>query len=143
MVSILNLEHLPADFTGTALYENVGKNEAFNEFQQLVSQSRKFVFITPEYNGSFPGVVKAFIDGLKFPESFRGKKGALVGISSGTQGGALAMGHLSDILNYLGMYLIPIRPRLPLLEDKMQNGTLTDKGSIDLLREQADELIGF
>ena len=87
-------------------------------FQNQIDQCEKFVFITPEYNGSFPGVLKAFIDGMRFPGTFEGKKCALVGISAGTQGGALAMSHLTDIFNYLGMTVLANKPRLPLLEYK-------------------------
>ena len=42
-----------------------------------MSQSEKFVFIVPEYNGSFPGVLKTFIDGLAFPDTFEQKKNVL------------------------------------------------------------------
>ena len=107
---ILDLSTLPKDFIYSALYENTGKNEAFNAFQAVIDISDKLVFVVPEYNSSFPGVLKAFIDGLRFPSSFSGKKGALVGISSGAQGAGLALSHLTDILHYLGMHIMPLKP---------------------------------
>ncbi|MEQ8573083.1 MAG: NAD(P)H-dependent oxidoreductase, partial [Fulvivirga sp.] len=79
---IIDLTDLPNDFAFTALYENSGKNEEFNRFRKLMADSDKFVFVVPEYNGSFPGVLKTFIDGLEYPGSFKNKKSALVGISS-------------------------------------------------------------
>ena len=66
--TILDLRDLPEDFLVSSLYENAGKNESFNPLRTSMKDSEKFVFIVPEYNGSFPGVLKAFIDGLKFPD---------------------------------------------------------------------------
>ena len=140
---LINLEDLPPDFIESALYENLGKNDVFNEFQEQIDGCEKFVFITPEYNGSFPGVLKAFIDGMRFPGTFEGKKCALVGLSAGTQGGALAMSHLTDIFHYLGMNVIANKPRLPLLDSKMDGAKIIDSEYIQLLEEQADQLIGF
>ena len=142
-IEIINLEDLPPDFIQSALYENAGKNEAFNVFQEQVDACEKFVFITPEYNGSFPGVLKAFIDGMRYPGTFEGKKCALVGISAGTQGGVLAMSHLTDIFHFLGMNVLANKPRLPLLDSKMNGDEIIDQLYIQLLKEQADQFIGF
>jgi chromate reductase, NAD(P)H dehydrogenase (quinone) len=54
------LEDLPHDFVFSALYENNGKNLDYNAFHQKVKEGKKFVFIVPEYNGSFPGILKDF-----------------------------------------------------------------------------------
>src|SRR5687767_5155084 len=95
---ILDLTDVPTDFITTALYGNSGKNPEFNKLIGLIENSEKIIFVVPEYNGSFPGILKTFIDGLSYPNSFRNKKAALVGISTGTQGGALALSHLTDVL---------------------------------------------
>lgn len=141
--NVIHLEDLPADFTKSALYENQGKSEAFNQFQLQIDNCDKFVFVVPEYNGSFPGVLKAFIDGMRFPGTFEGKKCALVGLSAGTQGAALAMSHLTDIFNYLGMNVLANKPRLPLLDTKMDEDEIIDPEYIQLLEIQSDALIAF
>lgn len=139
---ILDLNQLPADFAFNALYENSGKHEDFNEFRQTVEQSNKFIFVVPEYNGSFPGVLKTFIDGLKYPDSFTGKKAMLVGISSGMQGGALALSHLNDILNYLNMNVFGTRFKIPLIESKF-NGSFTDPKLEELAKIQIEGFLKF
>ena len=141
--SLIDLKELPDDFISSALYENAGKNQIFNKLQDQVDACDKFIFITPEYNGSFPGVLKAFIDGLRYPGTFKGKKCALVGISSGIQGAALALSHLTDILNYMEMNVLAQKPKLALIDTKMEGEKLTDPLYIQLLNEQADALIGF
>ncbi len=140
---ILNLDELPADFIFTALYENNGKNSAYNAFHQKVNEGDKFVFIVPEYNGSFPGILKAFIDGMSYPNSFRNKKCAMVGISSGIGGGGIALSHLTDIFHYLGMHVLALKPKLAKIEDNMSDNLLTNRLYMELLRAQAEMLLNF
>jgi chromate reductase len=140
---ILKLEDLPHDFVFSALYQNNGKNEAYNAFHQKVKEGTKFVFIVPEYNGSFPGILKAFIDGMTYPNSFRNKKCALVGISSGIGGGGIALSHLTDIFHYLGMHVLALKPKLAKIEENMSDNLLTNRLYMELLHSQAEMLINF
>jgi NAD(P)H-dependent FMN reductase len=140
---ILDLRDLPRDFIFSALFENKGTSEGFNEAQKIIHDSKKFAFIVPEYNGSFPGVLKAFLDGLRYPDSLRNKAAALVGLSSGSMGGALALSHLTDILNYFGTHVMPVKPRLAFIEKNMEDGKLTNTLYMDLLRMQAKQLVDF
>jgi chromate reductase len=141
---ILDLAELPADFVSTALYANVGSHPEFNRLAAMLDAGTKLVIITPEYNASFPGVLKAFIDGLPYPDGIAGKKAALVGLSSGGQGGLLAMAHLTDVLMYLGTAVLPQRVRLPFInQDLNDEGSLNHDLSRQLLREQAAALLAF
>jgi len=140
---IIDLTTLPPSFLFSALYHNTRKDPEFNKFTDLINQSDKFVFIVPEYNGSFPGVLKAFIDGLDFPQSFKDKKGALVGISTGAMAGALALSHLTDILNYLGMHVLAIKPRIPRIQHLLKDSKINDPFLEGLMESQADALITF
>ncbi|MGB0431725.1 MAG: NADPH-dependent FMN reductase [Bacteroidia bacterium] len=139
---IIDLQKLPSDFVFSALYDNNSKNELFNKFINRVEKSDKFIFVVPEYNGSFPGVLKAFIDGMNYPNGFKGKKAALLGHSSGTQGSALALSHLTDIFNYLGMHVYAMKPRLQQIEKHLNSQKLSDAYML-LLKEQVDGFVGF
>lgn len=140
---ILDLKDLPHDFLFSALYENNGKNSGFNEFHNKVKEGSKFVFIVPEYNGSFPGILKAFIDGMTYPNAFRNKKCALVGLSSGIGGGGIALSHLTDIFHYLGMHVLAFKPKLAKIEDSLSDNLLTNRLYMELLQTQAEMLIDF
>ena len=141
---LLDLAELPADFTATALYHNAGRHPEYNRLAGLLDAGDKLVVVMPEYNGSFPGVLKAFVDGLPYPGGIRGKKAALVGLSSGGQGGLLAMSHFSDILMYLGTAVLPQRVRLPFVDkDLSADGQLNNAFAVSLLREQAAALLAF
>lgn len=137
----LDLIDLPPDFLSTALYENNGKNQAFNDLRQLLETHDRFVFVVPEYNCSFPGVLKAFIDGLDYPSKLAGKKAALVGVSTGMQGGALAISHFTDILHYMDMKVLSTKPTLAFVHEHLKDTEITHPVYRQLLEQQAEELI--
>jgi len=140
---VIYLRDLPDDFLVSALYENAGNNSEFNVMREKMKQAKKFVFILPEYNGSFPGVLKAFIDGLDFPSTFTDKKCALVGVSAGMLGSSHAMSHLTDILNYCGTHVLARKPRLTKISEFLNEGKLNNESYNSQLQKQIKELIKF
>ena len=141
--TILDLVDLPHDFTFTALYGNSGKNDVFNTLRNQIDSAEKFIFITPEYNGSYPGVLKAFIDGLPYPNSFTNKKAALVGLSSNMQGAITALSHLNDIFSYLGMNTLALRVKLAQIQAHFVDNDITNPLYKELLEIQAEQIIRF
>ncbi len=138
----LDLAEMPADFLNTALYHNAGKHAEFNQFTAPLDHSEHVVIFAPEYNCSIPGALKSFIDALPYPGGIQGKKAALVSLSSGNQGGLLALSHLTDILFYLGTSVLPQRVRLPHISQHLSaEGTITSPLYQQLLREQAEALL--
>lgn len=83
--------------------------------QQIFLPTSKFIFIVPEYHGSFPGVLKALIDVLPRMIWF-GKKAALVGVAAGRAGNIRGIDHLTNILNYLGVVVLPKKVYLSQVE---------------------------
>lgn len=62
------------------------------------------IFLTPEYNRSFPGVLKNAIDHASRPygqSAWEGKPTGVIGVSIGTSGASLAVQHLRSVLAYL------------------------------------------
>jgi chromate reductase, NAD(P)H dehydrogenase (quinone) len=140
---IIDLAELPHDFVFSALYHNSGKNEAFNAYQKIIDETKKFVFIVPEYNGSFPGVLKTFFDGLRYPDSFNNKKAALVGISAGVLGNAVGLGHLNDILSYMGTDVLGLRLKLGNMKTHFDGEAFTFEVYRNFLEKQAKAIIAF
>ena len=140
----LDLTDLPADLLTEALYHKAGQHEEFNRLIAPLDQSDKLVIFAPEYNCSIPGALKSFIDALPYPGGIRGKKAALVSLSSGGQGGLLALSHLTDILFYLGTSVLPQRVRLPHISQHLsKEGEITDPLLQKVLREQAQALLNW
>src|SRR5438128_244011 len=65
---LFNLEELPREVFEPASY--LKKPAGMQVIQQRVYDAPGLHVITPEYNGSFPGGLKYFIDMLKFPERY-------------------------------------------------------------------------
>ncbi len=60
----------------------------------------KIIIVAPEYNGSYPGILKYFID-LISPGLWLGKRVALVGVATGRAGNVRGLDHLTSVLHYL------------------------------------------
>ena len=71
-----------------------------------VKQAQGIILGTPEYHGSFSGVLKNALDMMGFGE-FSGKMIGLVGVSGGTMGATNALNSLRTIGRSLHAWLIP------------------------------------
>src|SRR6266536_6326177 len=111
---------------------------------EILIPTQKFIFIIPEYNGSFPGVLKAMIDISDIRKTWWGKKALLTGVSTGRAGNLRGMDHMTGVLNYVRM--IVHHNKLPIsVIDKVMNegGTITDKNTLLAIDQQVDEFINF
>jgi len=73
-------------------------------FKQTIKAADGLLFVTPEYNRSIPGVLKNALDQASRPYGqsvWGGKPGAVVGITIGPSGTAMAQQHLRNVLAYL------------------------------------------
>ncbi len=109
---IFSLADLPAGIVHPLMYK-CDYNPNFLPVQKLITASTKFLFIIPEYNGSYPGVLKVLIDCCKFPESFYGKKAALIGVSSGKYGNIRGIDHFTGICHYVNLHVMPFKIHIP------------------------------
>ncbi|MFP5384883.1 MAG: NADPH-dependent FMN reductase [Bacteriovoracia bacterium] len=77
------------------------------EFKEKIRDCEAVVLITPEYNRSFPGVLKNAIDWGSRPYGqnlWDKKPAAILGASIGNIGTFGAQHHLRQVLSYLNMY---------------------------------------
>ena len=95
---LLDLGELPAEAFRPASYAN--KPDGFARFQEAVDRCQGMITVIPEYNGSFPGSLKYFIDLLRFPDSFKGLPCAFVGIAAGMWGGLRAVEQMQMVFQY-------------------------------------------
>ncbi len=100
---VLDLGDLPAELFLPRAYDH--PPASFAPFQDAMLHAAGIVTVVPEYNGSFPGVLKYFIDMLRFPESLVGKPAAFVGLSAGPGGGVRAVEQLEMVFQYRNAHL--------------------------------------
>lgn len=96
-----SLEQLPKTIIADELYDK--RTPAFELIiDKYIRQTKRFIFVVPEYNGGYPGVLKVFFDAIH-PREWTNKKACLVGVSSGRAGNLRGMDHLTGVLHYLKM----------------------------------------
>lgn len=140
--NLLSLAQLPPNLIETDLY---GKRSAgFEPIQEIVTKTDKFIFVIPEYNGSFPGVLKVFIDACSFPESFYEKKAALVGVSSGRYGNIRGVDHFTGICNYMHLHVLPLKIHIPSVHKELDaDCKFFKEDTIRFIDEQVDKFVKF
>jgi NAD(P)H-dependent FMN reductase len=93
------LENIPEEAVLDAIYRK-GDNKMRTFSHSIFNESDRLVIVVPEYNASMPGILKLVIDSCD-PSIFKGKKIALIGISSGRAGNIRGLDHLMTVFNYL------------------------------------------
>jgi NAD(P)H-dependent FMN reductase len=114
-VSLVDLRELPLELFASSSYAS--KPPAFAVFQEKILAADGILTVVPEYNGSFPGVLKYFIDMLRFPESLYLKPAGFIGLASGAWGGLRAVEQLEMIFQYRHAHLYGRRVFLPRISD--------------------------
>jgi len=141
-LKVLDLANLPAEIFSPTSYAE--KPASFAPFSQGVLQAEGLIVVSPEYNGSVPGVLKYFIDMLKFPESFEKRPVCFVGVAAGIWGALRPIEQLQMIFGYRNALLYPERVFLPQVGDLLDdNGRLTDADILKRLKSQAEGFIDF
>ena len=106
-VCVLDLRLLPPDcFTPQAFAE---KPKALDSYMNMILDAEGVVFVIPEYNGSYPGILKHFIDLWKFPDCYLGLKTAYVGIAAGQWGALRPVEHFQGVMGYRNAIQFPER----------------------------------
>ncbi|HEY0549722.1 MAG TPA: NAD(P)H-dependent oxidoreductase [Verrucomicrobiae bacterium] len=141
-LKVLDLAQLPPEIFHPSSYAE--KPKSFAPFAEGVLQSSGLVVVTPEYNGSLPGVLKYFIDMLKFPESFERRPVCFVGLAAGMWGALRPVEQLQAIFGYRNAYIFPERVFLPKINDLLDaTGRIKDPELVERLREQQKGFIEF
>jgi NAD(P)H-dependent FMN reductase len=139
---VLDLAKLPPEIFAPASYAE--KPKAFQPFADAVVQSAGLHVVTPEYNGSVPGVLKYFIDMLKFPESFEHRPVCFTGLAAGMWGALRPIEQLQAIFGYRNAYLFPVRVFMPQIYNLLDEaGKIKDTELLARLKSQAGGFVGF
>lgn len=108
--------------------------------------SKNFVFVLPEYNGTFPGTFKYLIDAISIRDkdaNFKDKNVALIGIASGRSGNLRGLDHLANALNYLGMHTYHHKIPLSQIQHILDSGGNLDEGTTKLLENHSAQFRDF
>jgi NAD(P)H-dependent FMN reductase len=121
------------------------KNPALSAIEtEFLIPTQKFIFIIPEYNGSFPGVLKAMIDTTDVKKAWWWKKALLTGVSTGRAGNLRGMDHLSDSLQHMNVFVHPNKLPISSIDKVMdEKGIIHSEITLQAIHKQIDEFIKF
>src|SRR5438093_9144944 len=131
LVDIADL-HLPVDDAGEPVKDA--------RFSAAMERADAIVVVSPEYNHSFPGLLKHVLDSCL--KEYIHKAAGVVGVSAGVFGGTRVIEHLQPVLRELGLVSIFWDINFGGVEKVFdQNGQLLDQASIRRTEKFLSELI--
>lgn len=138
---IVDLCDLPLETLHAANYSKEVHSE-IGDIVQKLNQSDGIFIVTPEYNGSFPGILKYFIDYFSYPETFEYRPIAFVGLGW-RWGGLRPVEHLQQVFNYRNAFVYPERVFITNAPQAIANGELKDEVSLKLIKKQVSGFVKF
>lgn len=111
---------------------------------EIIIPTDKFLFMVPEYNGSYPGILKMLFDTGKSHSIWWHKKALITGVSTGRAGNVRGMEHFAGVLNYLKVTVYPNMLPVSVVDKLMDaDGRFTDAGTITSINNQLDHFINW
>lgn len=121
---------MPVQLKGKYPYPNV------QVWSDIAYKADAYVIVSPEYNHSYPAVLKNALDWLYL--EFDHKPVGLVGVSNGSVGGGRAIEHLRPVMENYSMYAIRETVMFAMVQNVFDaNGKLLDES----FHKKADGLI--
>jgi len=137
---IFSLEELPRDFAFSYMSDSMDFRKLLEKY---ILNVEKIIVVVPEYNGTFPGIFKLFLDGIRHG-TLAGKKVALVGVASGRGGNIRGLDHLVGALHYLQVRvfhdLLPVSHVRELFNPQ---GELKDEATVKAIERQVEGFVKF
>ena len=138
---ILDLSLLPSEIFTPQVYAE--KPPTFAPWSRAVVESAGLVLVVPEYNGSFPGILKYFIDLLPFPDSFENRPVCFIGLASGGWGALRAVEHLQGVFGYRNAHIFPKRVFLPQVGRDLDDAGKVSPELQERLEKQAHGFVDY
>lgn len=134
-VQLLNLE-------GKAVWERGDEMKKIE--QDMLIPTEKFVLVMPEYNGSFPGILKLMMDNSDIRKVWWYKKAMLVGVADGRAGNLRGLDHMTNILHYLRMHILYNKIPISRINEEIgENGEVLKSTTLQAIETQIDEFLKF
>ncbi len=120
-----------------------GKTDA-QLLQRKISEASGIILATPEYHGSFSGLLKMTIENLGYPSALAGKPVALLGVASGAIGAVKSLEHLRSVCSHVGALVLPGPVSIAAVEEYFdKEGNCTDPIIEKRIRSLAGNMINF
>jgi len=141
---ILKEKNIDAKILTLKNFDVLHRSPQFLKYEtEILIPTQKFIFIIPEYNGSYPGVLKAMIDNSDIKNDWNFKKALLTGVATGRAGNLRGMDHLSDTLHYMKMNVFYNKLPISVIDKVMDGQGHLNEDTLRAINDQLDEFILF
>lgn len=112
--------------------------------KDMLIPAEKFVLVMPEYNGSFPGILKLMMDNSDIRKVWWYKKAMLVGVADGRAGNLRGLDHMTNILHYMRMHILYNKIPISRINEEIdENGNVLKPATLKVIEQQIDEFLKF
>ena len=139
-VQVCCLSQLPENFF-SVMYEKEYPGYA-HFIEKYITKADRIVFVIPEYQGSYPGALKSFMDAVD-PKLISDKKACLIGIASGRGGGIRPQSHFTDVLHHLEVEVFSRQPKFSGIHKLVDHESMVDQTSLALLEDLFTKFLKF
>lgn len=111
--------------------------------EELLIPTQKFVFIMPEYNGSFPGIFKLMMDISDITRCWFHKKVMLVGVANGRAGNLWGLDNMTNMCHYMKMNVLPNKLPISSVSNELKDERFYQEATLNAVRNQIRQFIEF
>ncbi|MBK7761807.1 MAG: NAD(P)H-dependent oxidoreductase [Bacteroidetes bacterium] len=125
-------------------FHSFDRDEDFSKLEaKYLIPAEKFVFIMPEYNGSFPGIFKLMMDISNIKLCWYHKKVMLVGVADGRAGNLRGIDNMTNMCHYMKMNVYHEKYPISSIGKEMTNGEFIHAKTIETIKSQIRGFINF
>lgn len=141
-VEIISMRDFPIEQVKGGRYGE--KMPVIDRFNKRILDTDGLIFVIPEYNGSFPGILKLFFDYLPYPNGLERMPVCMVGESSGAFGALRAVEQFETVCGYRKAYVFPERVFIARVYQNFDEETgIKDSFTQSLLLDQIHNFYAF
>ena len=125
-------------------FHSMFKDAAFERLEEeLLIPTQKFVFIMPEYNGSFLGIFKLMMDISDITRCWFHKKVMLVGVANGRAGNLRGLDNMTNMCHYMKMNVLPNKLPISSVSNELKDERFYQETTLNAIRNQIRQFIEF
>lgn len=143
---ILDLSEIEASWLNNTQYNHQNLPDELTQlYQRYFIEASHLHIVIPEYNGSYPGIIKYLIDVLScypnYKTTFASLKATITGVASGRAGNLRGIDHLLAVLMYLQVQVSTYNVPISSIYKKYNQQKQLEAETLDSLTLQAQKFL--
>ncbi|HOZ50589.1 MAG TPA: NAD(P)H-dependent oxidoreductase [Chitinophagaceae bacterium] len=125
-------------------FKSFTRDDHYNKLENdFLIPASKFIFIMPEYNGSFPGIFKLMMDISDLSTCWNFKKVMLVGVANGRSGNLRGIDNMTNMCNYMKMNVYFHKLPLSSISKELSNDVFINENTIHEVKNQIKGFVNY